>query len=155
MHVAEQFEFALKERSDFERQLEERWEANERADRVKNSIEARACGWAFGFRDAEFIRSLPSYELTRVVNLYEWELAIAERFGYRRIRSYASLEAETLERMDWVDRIARDMAEQLSADWSVNRPPTVFTNDPAVADAVSLMIGRRIEAIPRKNWIEV
>lgn len=179
MHVAEQFQIDFA-KLEADRPLFEQIERNRAADAHNWTDEAMAMVWFLGRSDWEVWRSLPSYERNRVVSLYQaeqsdlqWRIETGRVFKFEdveleggaiwrrkvilkhgRIRSYREayhpVSREELDQFNW--RV-ENMTKQLEADWSANRPPSVFTYDTSIAAAVSSRLGRRVEAIPRKDQL--
>ena len=160
MHCAEQYEIDFV-KLEAERELFERWEANRAADAHNWTEEAMAMVWRFGMQDWEQWHQLPNYEREKTVNAYRFESSELDwrrehNLPRKRIRSYLeacpSVDPKVLDAMR---RMADEMANQLSADWSANRPPSIFTYDSAIAAMVSCRLGRHIEAIkPGEGMVE-
>ena len=120
--------------------------------------------WRLGISDWDLWHSLPNYERSHTIEAYRFEQADLEWFNQshpdnqkHRIRSYReACPGVDEEVMKDLRRRADEMAKQLSADWSANRPPSIFTYDNLVAGMVSLRLGRRIEAIkPGEGMVEL
>lgn len=168
-HSAEQFEMDW-EKAEAERPFMEQWERNRQAQAEQWTTEALARVWALGTDDKEWWESLPRYERNRIVNLYELEQAELQR----RIEEWSPLcdvfhpdgthsfyprkpfrippfsqvnHMPTQREMDDYAARVKVMADQLTADWSANRPASIFTYDPMLASSVSLVIGRKVEAL--------
>ena len=136
----------------FELQLRDQWAANQSADAHNWTDEAMAMVWSLGVNDVESWKRLPNYTRSQILNAYRYEQESLAWNGRSSIRPYAEAcppadEVELARTRDFAER----MAEQLSADWSANRPPSIFTYDSVIASMVSLRIGRKVEAIaPRE-----
>jgi hypothetical protein len=147
MHTVEQFEIDFV-KLEAERELFERWEANRAADAHNWTEEAMAMVWYLGRSDWEDWRSLPNYTRSQVISAYQFEQERLTWTGGKRIRSYrAACPGVSEEVLKAMRETADNMANQLSADWSANRPPSIFTYDSIIAGMVSLKLGRRIEAV--------
>lgn len=146
---------------DPETQLRAQWAKRIEADAGKWTVEAMAQRWAGVTDSAEWVE-LPGYERERIVALYKAEQAALEweqrqwdeqpelRTGPRpsRIYDYATVSKfPDRESIEQHRAIAEKMAQQLAADWSANRPPSVFTYDAGIAATVTMILGRRVEAI--------
>lgn len=168
-HCADQFEIDWR-KAEEEWLLKEQYERNRQAQTYQWTTEALARVWALGQDDLEWWESLPRYERRRIVMLYELEQAELERRiaaweplcevfhpdGSHsfyppkpfRIPSFNSVNhMPSQQEMDEFNARVKRMADQISADWSAGRSPTVFTYDPMLASSVSLVLGKKIEAI--------
>lgn len=150
MHIAEQFPLPLEdEKLAFELKLRDQWEANRAADAHNWTDEAMAMVWYLGRSDWESWKSLPNYTREQVVNAYQFEQSSLEWNGRKNIRSYKeACPSVCPEVMRHFRHRVENMAQQLAADWSANRPPSIFTYDTSIASAVSCRLGRRVEAKP-------
>jgi hypothetical protein len=149
--IAEQFEIDFA-KLEGERELFERWEANRAADAENWTEEAMAMVWYLGQSDWETWRQLPNYEREHVLVNYRLEQTLATALGHHRIKSYReACPGVCKEKLKTMRAVAEEMANQLSADWSAQRPPSVFTYDPVIAGMISVRLGRRVEAIKREN----
>ena len=154
--IAEQFPLPLDcPKAAFELQLREQFEKNRAADAHNWTDEAMAMVWYLGRQDWETWRALPSYDRNRIVINYQVEQQLAQATNQRRIRSYReACPPVPKEVMDAYHERIENMSQQLAADWSANRPPSVFTFDPIIAAGVSMRLGRRVDAIPKdqQSW---
>ncbi len=145
--IAEQFEIDFA-KLEGDRELFERWEANRAADAHNWTEEAMAMVWYLGRPDWELWRGLPNYTREPVINSYRFEHERLTWTGEKRIRPYRdACPGVPKEVMAAMRETADTMANQLSADWSANRPPSVYTFDRVVAAMVSMRLGRHIEAV--------
>lgn len=152
-HIAEQFPLPLDDpKAAFEFQLRQQWEKNHAADAHNWTDEAMAMVWYLGRSDWDAWKELPSYERNRIVINYQVEQQMATASNRRTIRSYREacppVPKEVMD--DYYARV-EEMAQQLAADWSANRPPSVFTFDPMIAAGVSMRLGRRVDAVPKNQ----
>jgi hypothetical protein len=155
--ISEQFEIPF-DKLEAERPLFEQWERNRAADAYNWTEEAMAMTWFLGISGDiawETWRGLPNYTRNQVLSAYQFEQKFLEQYPERkRIRTYRescpSVDAKKLESMR---QNAKEMADQLSADWSAQRPPSVFTYDSIVAGMVSIILGRKIEALKPEDRI--
>ncbi len=161
-----QFDF---EKAEAERSLMEQWERNERAQAEQWTMEAMAMHWS-GIHHKDHWESLPRYERNRIVDLYQFEQSqlewsqenwepVCEVFypdGHVemwpqkpfKIRDFREVDnMPSREEMERFEQQVKEMADMLSADWSANRPASVMTYNPLLASAVSLRLGRKVEAI--------
>jgi len=150
MHIAEQFPLPLEdEKLAFELKLRDQWEANRAADAHNWTDEAMAMIYYLGQQDWETWKSLPNYTRENVVNCYKFEQSSLEWNGRKNIRPYReACPPVGKDELKAFEERVENMAQQLAADWSANRPPSVFTYDTSLASAVSLRLGRRVEAKP-------
>jgi hypothetical protein len=173
MHEAEQITLDLAGET-LETRLQEQWRRNMEADAHNWTPEAMARSWA-GIHP-EVWPSLPSYERDAIVRDYQAEQTLldyrqeswdahppywywvyhpdgsVETF-YRwprpfRIPDYRTVQP-VVDQKSIDDHWARAkaMADQLSADWSANRPPSVMTYDPTLASTVSAILGRKVDSV--------
>lgn len=162
-------EFLLREQC-AEFLLREQWALNERAQAEQFTTEMYAMHWC-GIHHKEDWESLPRYERHRIVTLYKAEQADLEwaierwRPDYEvfhptgehtfvpprpfRIRDFnrVNFPVVTQRELDEFRAHAQEMADQLSADWSANRPASIHTYNPFLAAEVSRILGRKIESI--------
>lgn len=154
---AEQFTFDW-QKAEVERPFMEHCARNIAADAGNWTFEAMSKSWS-GCADWDSWNALPKYGRNLIMVLYQIEQQYLncrqEQWEQNpngpkpfRIRSFAEVYREPAEETlsaHWAR--ARRMAERLAADWSAQRPPSEFTYDPAIAATVSLLLGRKIEAI--------
>lgn len=149
MHTAEQFAFDW-DRAEAERPIMEQWARNQAAQAWQWTDESLAMVWFLGRLDPEWWATFPRYTRTRVVEQY-----VAERAALppgEPLKPYAQLYPPVDKAIidDHWNR-ANAMAQQLAADWSANRPPSIFTYDTSLASTVSMILGRRVEAIAPRH----
>lgn len=150
-YVAEQFPLPLDDpKVAFEFQLREQWEKNRAADAHNWTDEAMAMVWYLGFSNWDLWNSLANYTRSQVVDAYRFEQSALEWNGRKTIRPYREACPPVCpEAMRQFRERVENMAQQLAADWSANRPPSVFTYDTSLVAAVSCRLGRRVEAVPK------
>ena len=149
--IADQFPLPLDDpKAAFELQLRDQWAANRAADAHNWTDEAMAMVWFLGRQDFESWKSLPNYTRDQVVNAYQFEQSALAWNGRRTIRPYREACPPVCPEVmaDYRARV-KNMAHQLAADWSADRPPSVFTYDTAIAAGVSARLGRRVDAVPK------
>lgn len=154
---AEQFTFDW-QKAEAERPFMEQWDRNIAADSGNWTNEAMARTWS-RCQDWDSWNALPKYRRNLIVALYQAE---QEHLCFRqeqwkessdgpkpsRIRPFAEVyRGPSKEAIEAHWAVAHQMAERLAADWSAQRPPSEFTYDPAIAASVSMLLGRKVEAI--------
>lgn len=147
--MSEQFRFDW-DKAESERPVMEQWARNEASQAWQFTDESLAMVWFLGVLDPEWWATFPKYQRTRIVEQYIAERALLQ--PGELLKPYAVLypPVSKQELDDHWERANR-MAQQLSADWSANRPPSVFTYDSSIAATVSMILGRQVEAIePRE-----
>lgn len=122
-----------------DRLIREQWDRNIASQSHQWSVESKAMIWVKCH--PEVWSQLPTYERNAIVADYLAQVGL----GIIPLPPYRSYFSE--EQFQQKMQISKRMADQLSADWSSNRPPSVFTCDPIIAGAISLILGRRVEAI--------
>lgn len=165
--IAEQFSLDLNGES-IETMLQDQWRCNMEAQAAQWTTENMARHWA-GFSDEQWA-GLPRYKKASIISLYEYEQVLLEKeiaawqpyaevfhpggritqFPARpfRIRAFAEVDIRIEQaQIDDHWKRAQTMADALAADWSANRTASVFTYDPILASSVSLILGRKVEAI--------
>lgn len=173
MTVAPQFELDLAGDS-LESRLRAQYAANMARDAHNWTTEAMAMHWS-GIHHREDWERLPRYERASVIRYYEaeqehlaclqnawqplYELihpdGTAEMMPPRpfRIRSHDEVRGWKVDQtaIDQHNLLAKRMADQLAADWSAGRPSSVRTYNPFLASTVSLLLGRKVEAVLPEN----
>ena len=151
--IAEQFPLPLEDPAlAFELKLRDQWAANQSADAHNWTDEAMAMCWYLGQSNWDLWHSVPNYVREQIVCAYQFEQSALQWNGRKTIRTYREacppVDKSVMEAHR--ERV-ESMAQQLSADWSANRPPSVFTYDTSIAAGVSARLGRRVEAIKKSE----